>query len=97
MSVLALFELQVKPEDISNMKSYLAEILPDTRSYDGCRKIDVYFNTEDTSNMVVVEHWDSRAHHEKYVAWRTETGFMDRIDPMLAGPPSLRYFERVDV
>ena len=97
MSVLALFELQVKPEDISDMKSYIAEILPDSRAYDGCQRIDVYFNTEDTGNMVVFEHWDSRAHHEKYTAWRTETGFRDRIDAMLAGPPSIRYFERIDV
>jgi putative transposase len=36
--------------------------------------MDVYFNTEDGSNMVVVEHWDSRSHHEKYLTWRTETG-----------------------
>ena len=97
MSVLALFELQVKPENISDMKSYLAEILPDTRAYDGCRRIEVYINTEDTGNMVVVEHWDSRTHHERYAAWRNETGFRDIVDPMLTGPASIRYFERIDV
>ena len=97
MSVLVLLEAQVKPEDISDMKSYMAEILPDTRAYDGCQRIDVYFNTEDTSSMVGVEHWDSRAHHEKYMAWRTETGVMDKIGAMLAGPPSIRYFERIDL
>jgi quinol monooxygenase YgiN len=97
MSVLALFELQVKPENISKMKSYLAEILPDSRAYDGAQKIDVYSNTEDTGNMVVVEYWDSRAHHERYAAWRTETGFRDIVDPMLTGPASIRYFERIDI
>ncbi len=97
MSVLVLLEVQVKPEDISDMKSYMSEILPDTRAYDGCQGIDVYFNTEDTSSMVGVEHWDSRAHHEKYMAWRTETGVMDKIGTMFAGPPSIRYFERIDV
>ncbi len=96
MSVLVLLEAQVKAEDISDMKSYMAEILPDTRAYDGCQGIDVYFNTEDTGSMVVVDHWDSRAHHEKYLAWRTETGVMDKIGAMLAGPPSIRYFERID-
>ena len=96
MSVLVLLEAKVKPEDISNMKSYMAEILPDTRAYDGCQGIDVYFNTEDTSSMLGVEHWNSRAHYEKYIAWRTETGVMDKIGTMLAGPPSIRYFERID-
>lgn len=97
MSVLVLVEAQVKPEDISDMKSYMAEILPDTRAYDGCQRIDLYFNTEDTGGMVLVEHWDSRAHYEKYRAWRDGTGFLDRIGAMLAGPPKLRYFERIDV
>ena len=96
MSVLVLLEVQVKPEVIPDMKSYMAEILPDTRAYDGCQKIDMYFNTEDTGNIVVVEYWESRAHHEKYAAWRTETGFMDKIGTMLAGPTSLRYCERID-
>jgi hypothetical protein len=45
MSVLVLLEARVKSEDISNMKSYMAEILPDTCAYDGCQGVDVYFNT----------------------------------------------------
>ncbi len=96
MTVEVLLEASVKPEDVSDMKSYLAEIFPDTRAFDGCRGIDAYFNTADTGNMVLVEHWDSQAQFEKYLAWRTETGVMDRLAAMLAGPPSIRYFERAD-
>ena len=96
MSVMVLLEAPVKSENISNMKSYLAGLLPDTRAYDGCQGIDVYFNTADAGNMVMVEHWDSRTHHEKYLAKRTEEGVMDKIGAMLAGPPSIRYFERTD-
>ena len=96
MGVTVLLEAPVKPEEVSNMKSYLAEVFPDSRAYDGCEGMDAYFNTEDEGNMVIVEHWESRAHHEKYLAWRTETGVMDKLGSMLAGPPSIRYFERVD-
>lgn len=97
MSVTVLLEAPVKPEEVSNMKSYLAEVLPSTRSYEGCQAMDVYFNSEDENNMVVVERWDSRQHHEKYLGWRKETGVMDKLGGMLAGPPSIRYFERADV
>jgi quinol monooxygenase YgiN len=96
MSVLVLVEAPVKSEDVSNMKSYMAEILPGSRAYDGCQAIDVYFNTEEEGNMILVEYWDSRPHHEKYLGWRTETGVMDKIGGMLAGPPRMRYFERAD-
>ena len=96
MSITVFLEAPVKVGEISNMKSYLAEILPDSRTYDGCQGMDVYFNTENESNMVVVEHWDSRSHHEKYLSWRIETGVMDKLGAMLAGPPSIRYFDRAD-
>ena len=94
MSVMVLLEAPVKAEEVSNMKSLLAELFPETRAYKGCQAIDVYFNTEDADKMVLVEHWDSRPQHEKYLGWRTETGVMDKIGGMLAGPPSIRYFER---
>jgi len=97
MSILILLEAQVKPENIANVKSYMAEILPDTRTYDGCQKIDVYFNTEHTSSMVVVEYWDSRGHYEKYLDWRKETGVLDKLGAMLTRPPSIQYFERIDM
>ncbi len=96
MSIRVLLEASVKSDDVSNMKSYLAEIFPGTRSYPGCQGIDAFFNTEDTANMVLVEHWDSRADFEKYLGWRTETGVMDKLGGMLAGPPSIRYFQRTD-
>ena len=96
MSVMVILEIQVKPENISNMKSLLAEILPDTRAYDGCQGIETHSNTEDPGNIVAIEYWNSRAHYEKYLAWRTETGVMDQLGAMLAGPPSIRYFEKID-
>ena len=96
MSVMVLLEAPVKAEEIGNMKTYLAEILPESRTYDGNQGLDVYFSTEDDGNMVLVEHWESRSHHEKYLGWRTETGVMDKLGGMLAGPPSIRYFERAE-
>ena len=96
MGVLVLLEVKVKPEEISNMKSYMAEIIPDTRTYKGCQRIDVYFDTGDTASMVAVEYWDSLAHYEKYHAWRKETGVLDKIGTMLSKPPTVRYFERID-
>jgi quinol monooxygenase YgiN len=94
MSVMVLLEAPVKAEEVPSMRSYMAEVLPGSRTYEGCRGMDAYFNTEDGNKMVLVEHWDSRAHHEKYLRWRTETGVMAKIGGMLAGPPSIRYFEK---
>ena len=97
MSILVLLEGQVKPDKIADMKSYLAQILPDTRSYEGCKGIDAHFNMDDPGNMVLVEIWESRGHHEKYAQWRAETGVVVKLGSMLTGLPSGRYFERAQV
>ena len=51
---------------------------------------------DDADNLVLIEQWDSREHHQKYLAWRTETGVMEKLASMLTAPPSIRYFERLD-
>ena len=96
MSVLVLVEGPVSHDNIADMRAYMAKILPDTRAYHRCNGVDAYFNMDDPCNMILVEFWDSRAHHEEYVGWRTETGVMDKIGAMLSGPPSIRYFEKTD-
>lgn len=96
MSVLVILEGQVQPEKIDELKSSLAGLFPGTRAYDGSQGIDAYFNMDDKGNMAILEKWESRGHHEKYLQWRTETGVMEKLGSMLIGPPSLRYFERAD-
>ena len=97
MSIVVLLEIQVKPEALDEMKAFIKKILPDTRAYDGCQGLDVYGNLDDTGNLVFYERWDSRQHYEKYLAWRTETEIVNQLGAMLAAPPSIRYFERLDV
>ena len=97
MGVVVLLEMQIKPEAVDEVKAFMKENLPDTRAYEGCQGLDVYDNMDETGNLVVYERWDSRPHYEKYLAWRTETGTMDQLGTKLKAPPSIRYFERVDV
>jgi len=96
MSVIVLLELHAKPGAANEVKALLKELLPDTRAYAGCQGIDIYSNSDDGNNLVFYERWDSRPHYEKYLAWRTETGVVNQLSAKLTGPPSIRYFERVD-
>ena len=47
-------------------------------------------------SSVLVEQWQSRAHYEKYFAWREETGAMAQLGDALVAPPSLRYLDPTD-
>lgn len=95
MSCMVLLELQVKPESVNEMKALLSKILPQTRDFAGCMLVELYGNLEDTGDLVFHEHWESRAHYERYLAWRSETGGGAAMMDMLAGPPKLRFFDRL--
>jgi quinol monooxygenase YgiN len=97
MSTVVLLEMQVKPESVNEVKAMLKELLPDTRAYAGCQGIDIYSNLDDGGNLVFYERWNTRDHYQKYLNWRTETGVLDKLSAKLAGPPKIRYYERVDV
>lgn len=97
MSVMVLLEMQVRPEAVNEVKAILKQILPDTRAYAGCQGIDIYDNLDDTGNLVFYQRWETRDHHQRYVAWRTETGLLEKLGAKLTAPPKLRYFDRVNV
>jgi quinol monooxygenase YgiN len=96
MACTVLLEIQLKADVIDAAKSTFKEILPDTRAYDGCLGVDVVENQEKSGNLVLVETWESRAKHEKYVGWRAETGLLEQLGAMCEGAPSIRYFDPVD-
>ena len=94
MPIVVLVEFNSKPEATNTLKQFLADALPDSRAYDGCISIDVC-NSDD--NFVIVAKWESREHQEKYMAWRTEQGTLEKLGEMLSSGPSFRYFDQLDI
>ena len=97
MSVIIILEMQSKPESIDELKSTFDNILPDTRGYEGCENIQVTGNQDDPLNLVLIETWLSRQHYEKYLAWRAEVGTLETLGSMVSQPPSIRYFDDLDI
>ena len=60
----------------------------------GCHGLTIHTAAH---NMVFVEHWDSRQHYEKYLAWRTERGDLASLVGWLDGDPNIRFFDNVGV
>lgn len=46
--------------------------------------------------LLLIPGWDSREHLEKYTAWQTERGDIDKFGELLTAAPSIRYFEEVE-
>lgn len=93
MSVLVTIEAAVK--DRKAFDDFAKRILSDTRAFEGCRGLTVHYDEQAPEKVLLVEQWESRADHEKYLAWRQETGVLDEIMAQLEGPPSIRYFSYI--
>ena len=96
MSVVVTYELEAKEGEIEKMKQLLVEILPDTRAFAGCNSVIAYVDQDSRNITYMIEDWDSRADYEKYTAWRIEVNSAEKFAPFVAGPPTIRYFDKFD-
>ncbi len=95
MSVLVQVEVEVKPERLEALKAMLKQGFPHTREFAGCQAITAYLN-EDGKTMVVVEHWDSKAHYQRYYDWREQSGALEQLASCFQTPANIRYFDAID-
>ena len=65
--------------------------MPDTRAYDGCEGVQIEQDLDDPSHIVLIEHWASKHHYEKYFGWRTETGVIDQLMTFVTAPPKTAF------
>ena len=84
MEYLVLADFKTNQGMAGDMAAIFKEALVDTRAFDGCNSIDVYFE-EKTSTFTLVEDWKSLEHYETYLQWRIDGGIADLLDPVLDG------------
>ena len=96
MAVCAILEMKANPGTGNDLVAAFKSTLPETRAFDGCVRIDMLQDSEDADRLVLVEVWETRAHHEKYLAWRREKGDIERRAGSFAERPSINYFDIAD-
>src|SRR4051794_22897974 len=97
MSMKVVLEFQTTVDQVDAVKDFFRTVLPDTRGYEGFESLTMHQNDDDPTSFLVWEQWASRPHYESYLAWRTETGVLDKLLAMLPEPPSIRFFNHVGV
>jgi len=96
MSVIVIVNLSAKDESLEELKKYFKEILPDTRSFEGCQGVQLYENKESPTKLTVHSKWASEEAQKKYGAWRMESGAVDKLTSMLSEPMSMQFYDIVD-
>ena len=96
MGMTIIADLAAKPENVDELVSLLRELLPETRQYEGCLGIELHRDKADPNNFILIEEWETGAHHKEYIAWRTETGTMNQVGAYLIRTPGFRCFDHIE-
>ena len=97
MAVTALLELQFQPDKIDTAREVVANILKDTRAFEGCLGVDVLIDQKDPGRWVIYERWESPEADAAYRKWRaTPEGAISELGALLAGAPALSTYNLAD-
>ena len=81
MPVAVTIDLSVQPEKTDEFIDFIKSIAPDTRAYDGCELFHVCADQDKPGRVLFYEIWGSKEKQQAYIAWRQETGLMDKLGP----------------
>ena len=96
MPVQVTLRLQIKLDKLDEFKQAIKAAVPDTRAFSGCIGIQVLEDQDKPGAITLLEEWDTKEDHGKYIAWRTETGFMDALGGMVESEPVISYNDNLN-
>ena len=69
-----------------------SNVLPYTRAYDGCIKVETYAE-DNGSSIILIEECETKEYHKAYFQWGIDTGILDATSPFVSAPPEIKYSE----
>jgi quinol monooxygenase YgiN len=96
MSITTVLEIPVVDGKADEFIAILKKTLGDTRARHGCEWVTVHQDQADPNAVVLIERWASKADDEAYREWRAGPGAIDGLGAIVAGPPTIRYFDDAD-
>lgn len=94
MAVVALLDLQLKPDALEKSYQVISEVLVATRAFAGNQGVTVLIDTEDPAHVIVHESWESIEADDAYRAWRATPEGASALGEIIVKAPTLT---RLDV
>ena len=76
------------------MNNLFQERLPYTRKYEGCLKVNIFFDSENECNMFAISEWVSKEHFSKYLAYRLEDKSIEKINNCLSEKSKIIFLKK---
>jgi len=96
MSIVVNLQSKAKLETIAALLSFIEEKLPAVRGFSGCMHVSICLN-KDSGDLLFSEKWSSKEAHESYLLSIQNNGVMPQLIGYLSVPPTIAYFEKLDI
>ncbi|PMJ90742.1 antibiotic biosynthesis monooxygenase [Vibrio sp. 10N.261.55.A7] len=96
MSVRVTLNCQIQSGQFENLHPFLELNLPNVRGFKGNRRVTVFYD-QHNDEMLLDEEWTSIESHQHYIQCISENGVLEKLSRFLETPPSIKYFEQVDI
>ena len=96
MSVRVTLNCQIKPNQFQALLPFLEDNLPTVRGFKGNMQVDVLFD-EKNNEMLLDEEWSTEESHQAYLSFISQNGILEALSAFLCAPPTIKYFDKVDV
>ncbi|MFR9804109.1 putative quinol monooxygenase [Pseudonocardia sp. RS010] len=91
MSVIVISHFSTQPGERDNVLIDVSAMVEMTRTMPGFLALDVAADQDDPNAVIAVERWETRRHHEEYLALRAGDGSMADFAKRLSGAPTFTY------
>jgi quinol monooxygenase YgiN len=98
MSVMVVVHTPIDPAKVEEaLEIFRAEILPSTRTEEGCESVTLHIDQDD-GKLIVLQRWTSREAYQAYFEWRMgRTEEAARMGALGTGErPTVRFYDDVD-
>lgn len=92
MPLIAIVELHIDVTKADDAKTAIREMLSETRSFDGCERVDVLVDQDDPGHLRLYEVWETKEHNAAYSQWRRGPGRSTSLGPLLTTTPASAKF-----
>jgi quinol monooxygenase YgiN len=96
MSITTVLEITAADGKADELIAILKKNLGDTRARPGCESVTAHQDQSNPNAIVLIERWATRADDEAYREWRAGPGAIHGMGGIVAGAPSIRYFDDAD-
>jgi quinol monooxygenase YgiN len=92
MSVLCTVIWNIRPERSNEFVSTLGEMFVVTSTHEGFIRIHLFESDDSENHFILVQEWESTAHHQAYAKFRSDRGDTAKLAAMTAGPTLIHYW-----